>query len=249
ASHELRTPLTTITANVQMAERTLSVLSQSMRAIATNAAPNRRSARLEQLRALLERTNRQVGRLDRLVGDLLDVSRIQAGKLNLRLEECDLVEIVGNAVQEQRAAWPQRRIALRAPRRANLRFVADADRIGQVITNYLTNALKYSAPEQPVTVSARAVHGQARVEVRDAGPGLAPEQQVHLFEQFYRVPGIERQSGSGVGLGLGLHICKTIVERHGGAVGVESAPGAGSTFWFTLPLEPALPDRVGTPAD
>jgi signal transduction histidine kinase len=83
-------------------------------------------------------------------------------------------------------------------------------------------------------VSARA--GQARVEARDSGPGLTREQQAHLFERFYRAPGIIQQSGSGVGLGLGLYICKTIVERHDGEVGVRSAPGQGSAFWFTLPL-------------
>jgi signal transduction histidine kinase len=78
-----------------------------------------------------------------------------------------------------------------------------------------------------------------RVAVRDHGPGLSAEQQAHLFERFYRVPGIEQQSGSGTGLGLGLYICRTIVERHGGTIGVKSAPRAGSTFWFTLPLPAA----------
>ena len=72
--------------------------------------------------------------------------------------------------------------------------------------------------------------------VRDQGPGLSAEQQAHLWERFYRVPGIEQLSGSGVGLGLGLNICKTIVERHKGEVGVESAPNEGSTFWFAIPV-------------
>ncbi|MGZ3639557.1 MAG: ATP-binding protein, partial [Ktedonobacterales bacterium] len=76
----------------------------------------------------------------------------------------------------------------------------------------------------------------AHVAVRDRGPGLTAEQREHLWERFHRVSGIEVQSGSGVGLGLGLHLSKTIVERHGGEVGVESAVGEGSTFWFTLPL-------------
>ncbi|MGH2487605.1 MAG: sensor histidine kinase, partial [Ktedonobacterales bacterium] len=89
---------------------------------------------------------------------------------------------------------------------------------------------------QPVTIRVRLRGDNARIEVRDAGPGLSTEQQARLFERFYRVPGVELQSGSGVGLGLGLYICKTIVERHGGVLGVESAPGRGSAFWFTLPL-------------
>lgn len=184
---------------------------------------------------LLERTSRQLVRMDRLVGDLLDTSRIQAGKLEMRLERCDLLEIVRDAVQEQRTAWPTRTISLDLPRHAVAPLLADADRIGQVVTNYLTNALKYSPGEQPVAARVRMQDGVAYVEIADKGPGLSPEQCERLFARFYRVPGIEQQSGSGVGLGLGLYICKTIVERHGGRVGVESVQGMGSTFWFTVP--------------
>jgi signal transduction histidine kinase len=81
------------------------------------------------------------------------------------------------------------------------------------------------------------------VETRDQGPGLTKEQQSRLFERFYRAPGIEERNGPGVGLGLGLYICKTIVERHGGQIGVESEPGVGSTFWFSVPL--SLEDAPG----
>jgi signal transduction histidine kinase len=192
--------------------------------------------KLDRAHGLLERTSRQVVRLDRLVGDLLDASRIQAGKLELRPETCDLGRIVADAVQEQRAAWHGRSIHLDVPQHATLAVVADADRIGQVVTNYLTNALKYSAGDQGVAVRLRSTDDRARVEVEDRGPGLSPQQRAQLFERFYRVPGIDQLSGSGVGLGLGLYICKTIVERHGGQVGVDSTPGQGSVFWFALPL-------------
>ena len=123
----------------------------------------------------------------------------------------------------------------------------DAGRIKQVVNNYLTNALKYSPPGSPVEVGLRASDQQARVWVRDYGPGISPEEQQRIWSRFYRVKGIEVQSGSGVGLGVGLHICRTIIENHHGQVGVESAPGAGSTFWFILPLtnvqtpQPAIP--------
>jgi signal transduction histidine kinase len=114
--------------------------------------------------------------------------------------------------------------------------VADADRIGQVITNYLTNALKYSAADRPVEVFL-AIEGQmARASVHDEGPGLTPTEQQAIWERFYQVERMKVQSGSGVGLGLGLHICQTIIEQHQGQVGVQSSPGEGSTFWFTLPL-------------
>jgi signal transduction histidine kinase len=233
ASHELRTPLTSITANIQMAQRQLDLLAH---AATGTGGESRTTSRLERSAVLVERAARQLTRLDRLVGDLLDTSRAQAGKLELRREPCDLLAIARDAVNEQRPAWPNRDLSLDLPPVDHLLVDADADRIGQVVTNYLTNALKYSPADAPVRTRVRLDDGIARVEVRDLGPGITPEQQAHLFERFYRVPGIEQQTGSGVGLGLGLHICKAIVERHGGTVGVDSAPGTGSTFWFTLPV-------------
>jgi signal transduction histidine kinase/CheY-like chemotaxis protein len=238
ASHELRTPLTSVIANVQLAERQL----RRVGAGADSADDSRE--RMHLLQERMERMVAQLKRLDRLVGDLLDTSRIEAGRLEMQLERCDLAEVVRQAVQEARAVWPSRSITLELPRRKSLAVMADADRIGQVVTNYLTNALKYSAEAEPVAVCVRPQEGSVRVEVRDCGPGLTAGQQERLFERFYRVPGIMQQSGSGVGLGLGLHICKTIVERHVGRVGVESAMGAGCTFWFTLPLAHNLPDEA-----
>ncbi|MEO7001620.1 MAG: ATP-binding protein, partial [Ktedonobacterales bacterium] len=237
ASHELRTPLTTISANVQIAERQIRTLLQEIVPEADHPLQNQ----LERTDTALTRASRQMTRLDRLVGDLIDTSRIQAGKLELRMEPCDLLAIARDCVQEQQVAWPDRAITLDTPRRATLPLCADADRIGQVITNFLTNALKYSAEDQPVAVRISVRGESARLAVRDTGLGLSQEQQSHLWERFYRVPGIEQQSGSGVGLGLGLHICKTLIARHGGQVGLESAPGVGSTFWFTLPLENSRP--------
>jgi signal transduction histidine kinase len=111
-----------------------------------------------------------------------------------------------------------------------------------VLTNYLTNALKYSLEECPVDVMLEVVGSSiARVSVRDQGPGIPAEEQAHIWEIFHRVPGVEVLTGSGVGLGLGLYISRTIIERHGGQVGVESTVGLGSTFWFTLPLAPGQP--------
>jgi signal transduction histidine kinase len=114
--------------------------------------------------------------------------------------------------------------------------LADVDRIGQVMTNYLTNALKYSADDKRVTVGLEVDGAMARVSVHDAGPGIPAAEQERIWERFYRVPGIEHRSGSGIGLGMGLYISRTIVGRHHGHVGVKSHPGSGSTFWFTLPL-------------
>lgn len=187
-----------------------------------------------QLRRLLDRANHQARRLTRIVTDLVDMSRIQTDKLELRAERCMLTQIVQEAIEEQRVTHPERTIRFSSsPRETPV--VADADRIAQVVTNYLTNALKYSRSDQPVEVRIEQADGVERVVVRDHGPGLPQDQLEHIWERFYRTPDSTVQSGSGVGLGLGLYISKTIIERHGGHVGVESKVGQGSTFWFTLP--------------
>ena len=117
--------------------------------------------------------------------------------------------------------------------------IVDAGRVGQVLTNYLINAFKYAPVDQAVSVRLEVVESSARVSVRDQGPGLTPEEQQHVWEHFYQTePSMYR--GTGGGLGLGLAIAKAIVEQHQGQVGVESAPGQGSTFWFTLPLAGGL---------
>ena len=120
----------------------------------------------------------------------------------------------------------------------------DADRIGQVLSNYVTNALKYSPPDRPVDVSIAEREGQARVTVRDRGQGIPQAEQGRLWELFHRVPGVATQGAApgmaggplGGSLGLGLYICKAIVEAHDGDVGVYSTVGEGSAFWFSLPL-------------
>ena len=102
-------------------------------------------------------------------------------------------------------------------------------------SNYLTNALKYSAGEQPVEVRLQQEEQIVRVLVHDRGPGLTPDQQARVWGRFHRVEGMNVQSGSSEGLGLGLHISRMIIERHSGQVGVDSRPGEGSAFWFALP--------------
>lgn len=229
ASHELRSPLTSLKAALQLAQRRL----RRMDGQELDAADL--AAHLEALRGLLVTAENQVDRQDRLVGDLLDVSRIRAGRLEFRTASCDLVDIVTGAVDEQRMSWPDREISLDASATL-LPIEADAQRIGQVVTNFLTNALKYSPPSTPAAVIVRQEAGAARVEVRDHGPGLTAAQQTRIWERFHRVPDIRQLSGSGTGLGLGLHISRTIIEQHHGRVGIESTPGQGCAFWFTLPL-------------
>ena len=240
ASHELKTPLTSIKGYVQLMARRLKNSNQKMMDNTISTVDTTKNGEqtqlLEGLQDLLARADSQVGRLNRLVNELLDVSRIQANKLDLLLEPCDLVEIVREIVQDMRQATPTRTIFLRLPSNEEVPLLVDADRIRQVVSNYLTNALKYSEEDRPVEISLQTEAGVARIAVRDEGPGLSPAQQEHIWERFYQVEGVEAPSGSGLGLGLGLHICRKIIELHSGQVGVQSAPGHGSTFWFTLPM-------------
>ena len=231
ASHELKSPLTVIRLSLQLTERRLRAYARQQ-AEQDVSKTSVFASFLEQL----DRTTQQVERLERLVNDLLDVSRVQAGKLELRPEDTDLATIVREAVAAQRQVNSDRTIDLHCPADLRVPVYADVGRIEQVVTNYLTNALKYSAADRPVDVGIEVDRQRARVWVRDQGPGLPLEEQERIWERFHQVRGIEVQSGSGVGLGLGLHICRTIVERQQGQVGVESAPGQGSTFWFTVPL-------------
>ncbi|MGZ3668222.1 MAG: sensor histidine kinase, partial [Ktedonobacterales bacterium] len=239
-SHELRQPLTGIKGSVQFARRQLKKVTRDeaqQASIGESAQSNSgRAQRLESIDALLEHAERQMSLTDRLVEDLLDSTRIETSKLNIRLEQCDPVEVVRLAVEEQRQAWPEREILLDTSAGRGLHTLADPTRIGQVVTNYLTNALKYAPADRPIVVRVRRRHGEAHVSVRDEGPGLPPDEQRRIWERFHRAKGIEVKQGGGVGLGLGLHISKTIIDRHGGRVGVMSAPGRGSTFWFALPL-------------
>jgi PAS domain S-box-containing protein len=230
AAHELRTPLTTLLGTVHLLERRFA------RAPLTGRTHEDLADQLRMVGRLLRPMDQQGRRLSRFVSDLVDTSRIQTGQMAIHPLRCDLVAIVRGAVEEQRLANPERVIELALPGEAEALALADADRLGQVVANYLTNALKYSREDKPIEARLSIDGETARVAVRDDGPGLPPEEQARIWELFHRAPGIEVRSGSGIGLGMGLHICKTIIELHGGHVGVESAVGQGATFWFKLPL-------------
>jgi signal transduction histidine kinase len=231
ASHELKTPLTVMTLHLQCARRRLQRLRSQI-----PISPFDVVQAVQRCEQDLLGSEAQLQRQGRLIGELLDISRIQVGRLDLHLEPGELQAIVRAAVQEQREAWPERSIQPCLPPGGTVPITADADRIGQVVTNYLTNALRYSADDRPVEVGVRVEGQQGVVWVRDQGPGLPGEECQRIWERFYRAPGIAIQSGSGVGLGIGLYLCKTIVEQHQGQVGVQSTPGCGSTFWCALPL-------------
>jgi signal transduction histidine kinase len=242
ASHELKTPLTSLKLSLQLSQRRLNRLTRDQPATSPLGEDLGLQAAIEQM----SRTAHQMERLEALVNDLVDVSRIQAGQLELHLAPTNLVALVTEAVEVQQQAAPDRRLLLHLPSPAArpLEVEGDGGRLEQVLTNFLTNALKYSPATAPVEVGlelqtdlAATEPPQVRVWVHDQGPGLPHSEQAQIWERFHRVPGVEVQSGTGVGLGLGLYICRMIIQRHHGQVGVHSTPGQGSTFWFSLPLQ------------
>jgi PAS domain S-box-containing protein len=226
-SHELRTPLTSIMGLIDLALMQIDLRPRSLQPEA--------EALLGQIEKTLKRADGQVEVETRLVEELLEVTRLELHKFQFSLQRENLVTIVQETVANQQQAARTRQIELFLPPDEVVPVLADAGRIGQVLTNYLTNALKYAPADQPVSVRLEVEGSFVRVSVCDQGPGLTPEQQQRVWERFYQVAAPGRQGPDG-GLGLGLAISRAIIEQHQGQVGVQSAPAQGSTFWFTLPL-------------
>lgn len=217
ASHELKTPITTIRGQAQLMLRRLSKQKQ----------PD-----MESLRTTLERIEEQTTRLTSLVNELLDVSRIRTGKMELRKRQCALEDLCREVVEDQRLLTG-RTIRLRVPD-TSVKMHVDSDRLSQVVVNLVSNAVKYSPDDGPVDVCLDQRDHAVLIRVRDRGKGIALDQQSHIFETFYRTP--DAESSSQQGLGLGLAISRDIVERHGGRIWCESQPDQGSTFIVELPL-------------
>ena len=226
-SHELRTPLTALMGFLEIAMLL-------MRKYRSSPTP-RIDDLLLQAEQLLEQACGQIDMETRMVEDLLDASRLEVHQFEMSLQRENLVTIVQEVVTNQQQVAHTRRIELTLPHNQVVPVMADAGRIRQVLTNYLTNALKYSPADRPISVCLETTADMARVLVHDQGPGLTPEQQQHVWERFYQA-NTPRHYGADGGLGLGLPIAKAIIEQHRGQVGVESLPGQGSTFWFTLKL-------------
>ena len=219
ASHELRTPITVIRAHAQLIERNI-VKRPDV------------SSNLSTLITSLKIIDEQTRRLSVLVDNLLDPNSNRDGKMQLRRELCDLAALCREVVEEQRLL-SGRLIELELPAEAVI-LRLDHQRMSQVVTNIVSNALKYSPTDLPVRVQVGQCDNVAVLQVSDAGPGIAADQQTRIFEPFYRTP--EAQGSSKGGLGLGLAICKDIVEQHDGHIWCDSCVGKGSTFVVELPL-------------
>ncbi len=232
ASHELRTPLTTLLGYAQLLRH---VLAQSSPAAGTSPAL---AARGRSPIELIDKMLAPGNLMATLIRDLLDVSRLHADVFALtERRACNVVDLVSGVVERQ-AAQTGRLISVESGPQA-LMVDLDEGRIEQVLTNLITNALKFSAAETRVTVSVQGDPPGKQAEsalfaVCDHGCGISQEHQEHLFERFYRVR--MQDNGAVEGLGLGLYIAAEIVKRHGGRIWVESARGVGSTFFVRLPL-------------
>ncbi len=236
-SHELRTPITSITGYSQLLKRRL--VREHAAGTGVPGGPH-----LEMVEVIEEQTRV----LGRLVDDLLELSRLQGGRLSFVMETVNLAEIARDAVgglPPDRSGAPPR-ISLNVPAVVPVR--GDEVRLQQVFDNLLSNALKYSPPGSPVTVTVEGRDGSVDVAVVDHGAGIPPEEQTRIFEPFTRAG---RSDAGDRGLGLGLSICREIVAAHGGNIWVESRQGQGSVFRFRLPLiassEPESDAHAGDP--
>jgi len=215
ASHELKTPVTSLKGFTSVLQRRLSKQGD------------------EQALTYLSKIDRQVNKLTKLINDLLDVSKIQTGKLTYQEERFDLVALVEEIVENIQGTTPTHTLEVR--KTGDVSIVGDRDRIGQVVINLLTNAIKYSPNAKRIAICVEQDGQNARVSVQDFGIGIAEQYQDKVFEQFYQINDPEEKTYPG--LGIGLHISNEIVKRHGGHMWVESSKGKGSTFYFTIPLE------------
>jgi signal transduction histidine kinase len=222
-SHEMRTPLNTLYLETQL--RKMQLERGNMAAFGA-----------EQLQRMVARDDRQIQSIIRLIDDMLDVSRIRSGKLSLRPGWVELSGLLRRVVYDltPQAATAHCAISLDADTPANGWW--DEFRIEQIVVNLLTNALRYGA-QRPVRVVLLVEQDVVRVEVRDQGPGIAPEQHEKIFEPYERGVGNEVPSG----LGLGLYISRELAEVHEGTLTVASTPGQGAVFSLTLPRRDAPP--------
>jgi signal transduction histidine kinase len=215
-SHELRSPLTSVKGYTSLLMNRWDRLSD------------------EQKRMMLEQVNHDADRVTRLITELLDISRLETGRLVLRRQMINLSVLTDSVLDQLRMEYPE----LAATRNFCDPFptvYADPDKVLQVITNLVENACKYGSPEG-LEVAGEANENEVAISVTDRGPGIPPEDLDRVFTKFFR-----RHEGKPTGSGLGLWISRGLVEAHGGRLSVTSIPGQGSTFRFTLPrVEPEI---------
>lgn len=211
-SHELKTPLTSLKGYLQLLMMHADSISKA------------------ETLSFLDTANRQANKLNSLVNDLLDISKIENGKLKFNVRRFNFQQLLLNTIHMMKLVNPDCNIVLNNT--VDTEVEADEMRIEQVLINYLSNAIKYSPKNHEVMVHAEQSGTELKVTVTDKGIGIPAEMQPKLFDKFFRVDA----PGHFQGMGIGLYICAEIIQRHGGEYGVQSIPGTGSSFYFTLPL-------------
>lgn len=217
ASHELKTPMTSIKGYIQLLERSLD------------------KEDLETTRVRLHKVQNQVEKLNLLVADLLDISKIESGKLKFNKKYFSFDKILDHIIEVMQQANPE--VEFLKKGQITTEIFGDEMRIEQVIINFITNAIKYAPDSDEVHITSELCGDEIYFSVRDFGIGMAKEHQQQIFDKFYRV---EETSERFQGLGIGLYICQEIIERHEGKIGVTSEPDKGSEFYFTIPLHPEM---------
>jgi PAS domain S-box-containing protein len=215
ASHELKTPLTSITGLTQL------LLYTDPEKIDT-----------EKRKMILEKANFQLKKMTSLINGFLNVSELEAGKIQLHKEPLDLSELIRSCIAEIGLTKPQRKIIFQPE--ADIIVNADKDKMESVLLNLFGNALKYSPEGESIDVNCRQSGQEAIVSIADKGLGISGNDQERLFERFYRAK--EDRSSRVAGFGIGLYLCKEIVERHGGRIWLQSKKGEGSVFYFAIPM-------------
>lgn len=213
ASHELKTPLTTVKGYVQMMKRYM---------------PENAN---DKFVSIVEKTTTYIDRLNNLLTELLDVSKIQTGNIELHKERFDFDKMVNETVEGILSATKTHEIIIIG--KATNDYVGDESHLIQVINNLLANAIKYAPNSPSITVYLSLVSDYLKVSVTDQGMGISQEDQKKIFDRFFRVGEIQQRFP---GMGIGLYICDQIIKNHGGSLWVESEKDKGSTFSFTLPL-------------
>lgn len=214
ASHELKTPLTSIRAYIQLLDRNL------------------KSSEYNQNKKYVEKAQLQVTKLNNLIAQLLDVSKIENGKMKINIQRFDIKTLIENTCEIIDQTHEGGKITI-IGNQDSLLINADEARIEQVIINYLTNAFKYSSENKQITIERRNTENELTIIVKDNGIGIPLEKQSRIFNKFYRV---EDSSLKFQGLGIGLYISAEIIKKHEGNFGVSSSYGNGSEFYFSIPL-------------
>jgi signal transduction histidine kinase len=221
ASHELKTPLTSVIAYAELLDDHDGRLSK------------------DQAREFVGRLRVEAQRLLTLIEDILDLSRLESGKLAMKPRRMDIGEVIRGAVETARGAAAKFGVTVRVELAEHLPLLSvDEVKIRQVLVNLIVNAVKFSPPNSPIILRSHLDGAYVRVEVADRGPGIPPDAATHIFELFGQ--NLPEDADSRGGLGIGLHLVKRITELHGGHVGVNSRKGEGSTFWIRLPIAPEL---------